>query len=82
MSLDGILYFSDTGNGLLRRINKNGRIETVAGDNSRKASFSDHMQLNREIEIIHPKHLRFYNDDVLLVADHFNHQIHAIKTGG
>ena len=82
ISLDGILYFSDTGNGLLRRINKNGRIETIAGDNSRKVTFEDHTQLNKEIKIIYPKSLRFYNDDVLLVSDHFNHQIHAIKTVG
>ena len=81
ISPDGIFYFSDTGNGLLRRINKNGRIETIAGDNTRKATFSDHAQLNREIGIIQPNHLRFYNDGLLLVADHFNHQIHAIKTG-
>ena len=55
ISSDGIFYFSDTGNGLLRRINKNGKIETIAGDNTRKATFSDHAQLNREIGIIHPK---------------------------
>ena len=35
ISKNGILYFSDTGNRLLRRINKNGQIETIAGNNSK-----------------------------------------------
>ena len=73
------MYFSDTGNRLLRRINKNGQIETIAGNNSKKVTFEDHTDLNGVAKIIFPKNIRFYNDNVLLVTDHFNHQIHAIK---
>ncbi|SVB80476.1 uncharacterized protein METZ01_LOCUS233330, partial [marine metagenome] len=47
--------------------------------NSRKVTFEDHAKLNGEIKIIYPKHLRFYNENILLVSDHFNHQIYALK---
>ena len=76
---NGILYFSDTGNRLLRRINENGKIETIAGDHSRKATFEDHTNQNGVARIIMPMNIRFYNNNVLLISDHFNHQIHAIN---
>ena len=79
ISNNGILYFSDTGNKLLRRINKNGQIETIAGNSSKKVTFEDHTDQNGMAKIIFPKNIRFYNDKVLLVTDHFNHQIHAIN---
>ena len=79
ISKNGILYFSDTGNRLLRRINENGQIETIAGDHSRKATFEDHTNQNGVARIIMPMNIRFYNNNVLLISDHFNHQIHAIN---
>ena len=79
ISKNGILYFSDTGNRLLRRINENGQIETIAGDHSRKATFEDHTNQNGVASIIMPMNIRFYNNNVLLISDHFNHQIHAIN---
>ena len=79
VSKNGILYFSDTGNGLLRRVNGKGEIETVAGDNSRKATFEDHTNQSGVAQIISPLNIRFYNAEVLLVTDHFNHQIHALN---
>jgi len=63
---------------LLRRINTKGEIETVAGNNSRIAGFNDHTNENGVAEIIYPKNIRFYNNNILLVSDHFNHQIHSI----
>ena len=73
------MYFSDTGNGLLRRVNGKGEIETVAGDNSRKATFEDHTNQSGVAQIISPLNIRFYNAEVLLVTDHFNHQINALN---
>jgi len=80
ISENGIIYFSDTKNNLIRKIDKDGNLQTLFGINSRKAKFEDHYDTNPFNKIILPKNLKFYNKNILLVSDHFNHQILAINT--
>ena len=71
--------FNDTNNKLIRKINEEGKIESIFGINTRKSKFEDRYDTNQYNKMILPRNLKFYNKKILLVSDHFNHQILAIS---
>ena len=60
-------------------INEEGKIESIFGINTRKSKFEDRYDTNQYNKMILPRNLKFYNKKILLVSDHFNHQILAIS---
>ena len=69
VSNDGTLYFSDSGNHLVRRITPNGALETIAGADGPESPSG----LNT------PYGLAFYSHDILLISEHFGHRVLALK---
>ena len=81
LTLDGLgrLYFSDTGNNRVRRIAKNGLIETVVG--SGDYGDCDQPVAARKALLNQPHGLCFCGDDVLLVSDHCNNRLKVVRIG-
>ena len=81
LTLDGLgrLYFSDTGNNRVRRIAENGLIETVVG--SGDYGDCDQPVAAREAPLNEPHGLCFCGDDVLLISDHCNNRLKAVRIG-
>ncbi len=81
LTLDGLgrLYFSDTGNNRVRRINLAGQLETIVG--SGDYGDCDQPEAAREALLNEPHGLCFYGDDVLLVSDHCNNRLKAVRIG-
>jgi len=71
------IYFSDTKNNRVRRLTDNNRLETVVGN----GDFGDHGEGGPagEATLNEPHGLCFYGDDILLLCDHFNNRIKAVK---
>ena len=73
----GNVYFSDSRNNRVRRVAPDGTVQTVAGsdipgdagdgDTATKASLNE------------PHGLCFYGEDILLICDHYNSRIKAVK---
>ncbi|MDP7693056.1 MAG: hypothetical protein QGG89_14580, partial [Vicinamibacterales bacterium] len=77
---DGVLYISDTNNDRVRRVLppwKDGILSTVAGSeepgDAGDGGAATQARLNR------PHGLLLYGDNVLLISDHFNNRIRAVK---
>lgn len=75
----GRVYFSDSGNNRVRRIAESGDLETVFGsgeygDRDRPVA-AKHAPLNE------PHGLCFYGEDVLVVSDHGNNRLKAVRIG-
>lgn len=70
VSNNGTIYFSDSGNHLVRRIDPNGALETVVG--------SDGPEFPTGLNT--PYGLAFYSDDILLVSEQFGHRVRAVRT--
>ena len=74
---DGTLYFSDTGNGLVRYVTGDGKLATLAGGGeAREVSEAIPAQ---SVHLNHPYGLCFYNDEILLISDHYNNSLRAVK---
>ena len=73
----GSLYIADTGNNCVRRLSSDGRLETVAGAGD--AGYCGDGGPAVGAGLSSPMGLCMYGDEVLLIADHFNHRIRAIK---
>ena len=76
---EGRVYFSDSGNNRVRRISENGLMETVAGS-------GDYGDTDRSVPALdaplnEPHGLCFFDDDVLLVSDHYNNRLKAVRIG-
>ena len=74
---NGAVYISDTGNNCVRRIGSDGLLQTVAGAAEAGYFGDDGAAVGAGLNS--PRGLCFYGDDVLLIADHFNHRIRAVK---
>ena len=77
LSTGGTLYFSDTNNHRVRRVRQNGTIETVAGSDEPgdrgDGGPATHARL------CEPRGLCFYDDGVLLISDHVNNRVKAVR---
>jgi len=76
---DGLLYFCETRNHVVRRLNANGTIETFAGTGAR--GYRDGVPA-REAELDTPYDLRFAPNGDLYIADTGNNVIRRIDASG
>lgn len=77
IGVDNRVYVSDTLNNRVRRIGFSGVLETVAG--SEVPGYSGDGGLAVSASLNQPHGLALYGDDILLISDHFNHRIRAVK---
>ncbi len=77
VSANGLVYFSDTDNHLVRRIAADGTLETVAGSDT--PGFAGDGASSTMASLNSPRGLCFCGDDVLLIGDHFNHRVRAVR---
>ena len=74
---DGLVYISDTRNNRIRIIDADGTLRTVAGSETPgDAGDGGHAT---EASLNEPHGIRLFGDDVLLISDHFNNRIKAVK---
>ena len=74
---DDALYFADSANNCVRRITSTGHLETIAG--SANAGDSGDGGPATAARFNEPHGLCFYGDDVLLISDHYNNRIKAVR---
>jgi DNA-binding beta-propeller fold protein YncE len=74
---DGALYFCDTGNHAIRRIDKNNVITTIAGTPTKKGYAGDNGPANKAL-MNEPYELRFDKQGDLFVVERLNHCIRKI----
>lgn len=77
ISNNGHLYFSDSKNNRVRRLTSTSRLETVIG--SGIAGDNGHNLLAIHANLNEPHGLCFYNKDILLISDHYNNRIRAVR---
>ena len=76
VSSDGILVFTDSGNGLIRSLTPNGILQTLAGcreAGETNSSSSNSARFNQLDSI------RIYGEDCALFSDHYNHRIKILR---
>jgi sugar lactone lactonase YvrE len=73
----GTIYFSDTRNNRVRRIAPDGSLETIAGSDT--AGDSGDGGPAAAARLNEPRGLCFYGDNVLLISDHYNNRVKAVK---
>ncbi len=76
----GALYISDTLNHVIRRINADGIIETVAGNGTKGFSGDGGPALEASLE--RPQDMRVGSDGRLYIADTYNHRIRVVDADG
>lgn len=74
---DGTVYFADSRNNRVRRIAADGTLETVAG--CEQAGDAGAGGPATQARLNEPHGLCFYGDDLLLISDHFNNQVRAVR---
>ena len=77
VSPDDDLYFSDSRNGRVRRVTQEGKLETVAGTAVFGDSGDGRMAIAASLN--EPHGLCFYGTDLLLISDHFNNRVRAVR---
>jgi hypothetical protein len=82
----GELYFADTGNNLIRKIDKDGMVRRVAGlppmDGTPRHGYAGDGGPATEALLNSPVDLTFGDDDTLYFTDVFNHCVRAIDPQG
>ena len=74
---DGGVYFSDSRNNRVRRVAADGTLQTVAGSDT-PGDAGDGGPAT-EASLNEPHGLCFYGEDILLICDHYNSRIKAVK---
>ena len=74
---EGTVYFSDSRNNRVRTIGADGTLQTVAGGDL-AGDAGDGGPATRA-KLNEPHGLALYGDDVLLISDHYNNRIRAVK---
>jgi sugar lactone lactonase YvrE len=74
---DGTVYFSDARNNRVRRIARDGTLQTVAG--GAHAGDAGDGGPAKAARLNEPHGLCFYGDDLLLISDHYNNKVRAVK---
>ena len=80
MERGGRVYFSDSFNNRVRRIEPDETLRTVAG--SGEAGDAGDVGDAARVRLNEPHGLCFYSQDVLLVSDYYNNRIRAIRLDG
>ena len=75
----GVVYIADSGSNRVRRIAPDATLETVAGSET-PGDAGDGGPAN-EASLNQPHGLRLYADDLLLISDHINNRIRAVRVG-
>ena len=75
----GQLYFADTGNNRVRRVDAEGRIETVVGNGEYGSAADDVAAASAPFN--EPHGIRFFDAHILLVSDFYNNQVKAVRVG-
>jgi DNA-binding beta-propeller fold protein YncE len=73
----GTVYVADSRNNRVRRVRRDGALETVAG--GELAGDAGDSGPARSARLNEPHGLCFYGPDVLLISDHFNNRVKAVK---
>jgi sugar lactone lactonase YvrE len=71
------LYFSDTGNNRVRRVDGAGRVETVVGNGEHGSAADDTPATTAPLN--KPHGLCFFDSHILLISDFYNNQVKAVK---
>ncbi|MCZ6677802.1 MAG: hypothetical protein O7E52_11185 [Candidatus Poribacteria bacterium] len=74
---DGVVYVSDSRNNRVRRVSSDGTLQTVAGSDT-PGDAGDGGPAP-EASLNEPHGLCFYGSDILLISDHYNNRIKAVK---
>jgi serine/threonine-protein kinase len=77
LSHDGVVYFSDSMNNRVRRINAEGRFETVAGSGEQGVA-ADEIQAT-SAALNEPHGICFFDSHILLISDFYNNKVKAVK---
>jgi len=77
LSMSGRLYFSDTCNNRVRCIAPDGTLKTVAGSAEPGDAGDKGPAIGARLN--QPHGLAFYGENTLLISDHFNNRIKAVK---
>ena len=77
VSREDIEYVSDSRNNRVRRITADGALQTVAGGETQGDTGDDSPAT--EARFNEPYGLCLYGDDILLISDHHNSWIKAVK---
>ena len=77
VSPEGDVYVSDSRNNRVRRVARDGTLETVAGSSS--AGDAGHGGTATEARLNEPHGLCLYGRDILLVCDNYNNRIKAVR---
>jgi sugar lactone lactonase YvrE len=72
----GQIYFSDSWNNCVRRIRKDGILETVAGS-AEGGDSGDGPARSSRLNV--PQGICFYGPDILLISDRYNNKIKAVR---
>ena len=79
VTLAGKVYFCDSRNNRVRTLDDDGNLQTVAG--SQVPGYGGDGGVATAASLNEPHGLAFFGPDVLLVSDHYNNRIRAIKLG-
>jgi GT2 family glycosyltransferase/sugar lactone lactonase YvrE len=74
----GDVYFADSNNHVIRRIDVRNNISTVAGDNANGAAFGGDFGLAVTAQLDTPSDVAIAPDGDLIVADTYNHRIRRV----
>jgi sugar lactone lactonase YvrE len=77
---DGELWIADNGNHAIRKVDRQGRITTVAGNGIRGAGGDGGPAA--EAQLSSPMDLELLSDGSLLIADNANHRLRRVDPGG
>jgi trimeric autotransporter adhesin len=77
LAANGTIYISDSRNNRVRRIVPNGTLETIAG--SDQAGDAGDGGRATSARLNEPHGLCFYGADVLLISDHYNNRVKAVR---
>jgi hypothetical protein len=76
----GEIYICDSGNNRVRRIAADGTLQTIAGGDT-PGDFGDGGPATLA-GLNGPQGICLYDDDVLLISDHVNNRVKAVKLAG
>ena len=74
---DGTVFFSDSRNNRVRSIEKDGSLITIAGSNLPGDSGDGGIATNAKLN--QPTGLSLFDQNTLLISDHYNNRIKAVK---